>query len=329
MIGLLAMATATMVTPGAVKTFGDWTVACDNVRRCQAVSLLPQDEFEGWASLVVVRGGERGAVATLTAAANDEALAPVTLSIDGGAPVARLVPPASGDDPRVLLDPALFTKLRNGTTAALQQRDGRIVARASLKGMVAAMRYIDDQQKRVGTVTALAATGPLPADRVPLPPPVPVVVRAPAVAAATPLPAKALLGRMLKASRCDEEGSGPEATAWRIDAKTVLVLLPCGSGAYNYASVPYLLRGTTFTAAAFDDAVVKGETNGLPTLINADYDPKTRTLESFNKGRGLGDCGQSTTHIWDGARFRLTEMRRMDECRGSTDWLRVWTAQAR
>ncbi|MFY0010917.1 DUF1176 domain-containing protein, partial [Acinetobacter baumannii] len=43
--------------------------------------------------------------------------------------------------------------------------------------------------------------------------------------------------------------------------------------------------------------------------------------------RGVGDCGLGARYVWDGTRFRLIEMRMMDECRGSTNWLTVWRAE--
>ena len=53
------------------------------------------------------------------------------------------------------------------------------------------------------------------------------------------------------------------------------------------------------------------------TLMNADYDPATRTLSDFGKARGLGDCGAETQWIWTGGSFVKVEERRMDACRGA------------
>jgi hypothetical protein len=63
-------------------------------------------------------------------------------------------------------------------------------------------------------------------------------------------------------------------------------------------------------------------------LTNGGWDPKTRLLGSYEKGRGLGDCGSAESYAWDGRRFRLIEATTMGECRGSHDWITVWTARA-
>ena len=41
---LLAAADAATPKPGSIETFGDWTVACDNVRRCEMTSLIPDNQ---------------------------------------------------------------------------------------------------------------------------------------------------------------------------------------------------------------------------------------------------------------------------------------------
>jgi hypothetical protein len=69
-----------------------------------------------------------------------------------------------------------------------------------------------------------------------------------------------------------------------------------------------------------------GEGND-PDLTNGGWDAKTRTLSSYAKGRGIGDCGVSQTYAWDGTRFRLIDQNVMGECRGSIDYITVWTAR--
>jgi hypothetical protein len=49
---------------------------------------------------------------------------------------------------------------------------------------------------------------------------------------------------------------------------------------------------------------------GEVSLVNADYDPKTRRLASFMRARGPGDCGVIQSYAWDGTRFRLAEQTR-------------------
>ena len=58
------------------------------------------------------------------------------------------------------------------------------------------------------------------------------------------------------------------------------------------------------------------------------WDEGTRRLASFFKGRGLGDCGAGQEWAWDGEMFRLIHAEAMGECRGSTDYITIWRAQA-
>ena len=103
------------------------------------------------------------------------------------------------------------------------------------------------------------------------------------------------------------------------DNKTVY-LLPCYAGAYNVIYRVYVfdkrypseVKRELF-AGYSDDLGWYGK----DSLINADYDPKTKTLSAFEKGRGLGDCGSSPTYQWSKHGWRLMELRSWDKCDGS------------
>ncbi len=49
--------------------------------------------------------------------------------------------------------------------------------------------------------------------------------------------------------------------------------------------------------------------------VNPGFDEKTMTISTFNKGRGLGDCGTDEEWVWDGNVFRLARLRMMPHCR--------------
>jgi hypothetical protein len=53
------------------------------------------------------------------------------------------------------------------------------------------------------------------------------------------------------------------------------------------------------------------------------------TLRTFNKGRGIGDCGDEESWIWDGKTFRLAEVKTMPHCRGvpGDDWPVIYRAE--
>ena len=69
------------------------------------------------------------------------------------------------------------------------------------------------------------------------------------------------------------------------------LLLPCGSGAYNFSTKPYIMTAGAKPVVAEFDFRPGMEPEGPPELVNASFDAKTGRLESFAKGRGLGDCG--------------------------------------
>jgi hypothetical protein len=64
---------------------------------------------------------------------------------------------------------------------------------------------------------------------------------------------------------------------------------------------------------------------GTLELTEADYDPATKTLSTFAKGRGIGDCGQSSKSIVNTedymATVRTVEIRSKSKCDGKlSDW---------
>jgi hypothetical protein len=140
--------------------------------------------------------------------------------------------------------------------------------------------------------------------------------------------------RIAKETGCDQELetiSADSVAVDAIDATHSLVLLRCGSGAYNFMSMPFVASGrgkaVRLAPARFDHA--PEEPNGGTMLVNAAWEPGRRLLTTFAKGRGLGDCGTAQEYAWDGATFRLSQLRRMDECRGSADWITLWRARVR
>src|SRR5262249_40253484 len=104
----------------------------------------------------------------------------------------------------------------------------------SLSGLAAALLWIDDQQKRVGTVTALIGRGDKPAAAVPSLPALPVVKTA--KRATGPGPTKAPAAVLAKARAVCEEEVGEPDDVVRLGANEVMYSFVCTnlSGAYNY-----------------------------------------------------------------------------------------------
>jgi len=104
----------------------------------------------------------------------------------------------------------------------------------------------------------------------------------------------------------------------------VLYLLGCELYAYNSSEKAYLVNsyGDISSVSIVD---VDGLMNLSATdmLMGAGFDPESLTLETFSKGRGLGDCGSSSLHLYDknAEKFVLIEARLKAECdERDTDW---------
>ena len=334
---ILALAASLALGPGVAgadgtNSFKDWTVVCDNLRTCQ-VAGFSADDGELPAVLRLSRDGAAGAPAKVEIDLLGEigfaGKAP-TLAVDGRVVMkARVVTSRDSADFTVVLDDAqvgpLLGATRNGTLLSIQV-DGKDLGQVSLAGMVAALRYVDDQQKRVGTVTAMVAKGSAPAGGVPAPPAIPVVHAAPAVTQAG-LPSKppAAVLALGRKAECDvEPGSDGEPEASRLSADKVLWRIPCGGGAYNFSGLFVVVD----KAGRASLAPLEGADDGMAT--NAGYDPKTRILSSYDKGRGVGDCGESSQWVWTGEAFELSEARVMPVCHGyGGDWPVIFRAEVR
>ncbi|MBA4760389.1 DUF1176 domain-containing protein [Sphingomonas sp.] len=313
---------------GPMKTFGDWVVACDNVKRCEMTSLQPEGgdwSDDGWQMAVTRDAGPTGGWAVELM--GEDAPAGMTVQVEG-APAARAAAVWRGDSFSGAEALTLVDALANGKAVVVRNSAGKPLGRISLSGSSASLRFIDAEQGRAGTTTAAVAKGANPASAVPVAPALPVIASTrPAGTPAALSPA--LLAQLWTQSDCAENYAGearPEVERYALGGGATLALVPCGAGAYNFSSIAYVVRGGKAEIAAFDSP--PGWTaDGPPMLVNAGFDLTTGDLSSYAKGRGIGDCGSAETYVWDGTRFRLTEARGMGECRGSINWLTVWRAK--
>ncbi|HVJ02382.1 MAG TPA: DUF1176 domain-containing protein, partial [Sphingomonas sp.] len=331
----LLAALQTTAAPAEVKTFGDWAVACDNARRCEMTSLIPgdggfADEGSGYDDFDVSIVREAGAAGgfTVEVTLNKQSTGAVRLLADGK-PLAAVSPKG---------DSLVFTgaDAERIVAAMVQAKELGLDkgGRASLAGSSAALRFIDAAQGRAGTVTAAVAKGSKPASAVPAPAPLPTVPAVRVTGHAAPVSAalaRSLFARQPDCREAYEGGTGewPEIETHALGGGKTLALLPCGAGAYNFITVPLILGAGQPAVAGFDHP--PGFTTaeaGPPMLVNASFDATSGRLQSFAKGRGVGDCGSAEEYVWDGARFRLVEARAMGECRGSANWLTIWRAEA-
>ncbi|HEX6376767.1 MAG TPA: DUF1176 domain-containing protein [Allosphingosinicella sp.] len=331
MLSLLLLAAAAVPQPAELKTFQDWTVGCDNGAACHAVALVPEDWPDEALTMSVRRGPEPNAVPVLAIALGADGNA-AALGADGRRLAVRLVG-TEGETKIVPADAATaIGALRSAGRLQVEGADGKPLGTVSLKGASAALLYMDEQQRRTGTATALVRPGTRPPDARPAPS-LPVVT-APPLSTARPLTlSEAGVKALRRKHGCtiDEVGGPDEAESTALGPAATLLLLACGSGAYNVSHVPFVVRrgrgGVQAALAAFDVKPDWWGEQGMPVLVNAGWDKKSGLLTSFSKGRGLGDCGTTAAYAWDGSRFRLVEQRVMGECRGSIDYITTWRAK--
>lgn len=322
---------------GVQKFHKDWAVACDNRLWCEAVSLVPENASLEGISLLVRREGNGGL--TLYASGFQSKSDRYRMLIDGRiADTGPILPDADGSL-KVTGKDALRLARHLGFGRKMQLFDGNGVelGKVSLAGSQAAFRHMDSVQKQLGSQAALVNPGTKGA-RV-------LSVAAPTIMAKRIRPTKstpdpATLVSLVESSSCREERYGvTEDTAHSlgvVDGRArALVLISCGSGAYNFASAAYIGEEGSdgkwaFSPARFDfGASVRTSDKKLQLLVNASWSPESQMLSSFAKGRGLGDCGNSETYMWDGVMFRLTSAFGMEQCRGSMEWMKLWHAEVK
>ena len=336
----LAMGVSGGVSAGEVKVFKDWAVGCDNLGDCKAVALGPDWDgggalsYDGAVAIVITRAGAAdsapvveisaspGGELDLTAArvwraAVEGRAAPFAVDVDMGDGTARLTGAKAAD---------LIAAMKAGDRLALVS--SALAGRASLRGLSAALLYMDDAQGRVGTVAAFVKPGDKPAEAAPRKPA--AAVRSPRGSDAPPaaLDAAAIAALVDAKTHCD--GADPEfihssPTFARLDAATTLLTvdLNCG-GAYNVATGVFLLdNGGASRPAVFDSPTDYAEF-GANWISSGYWDDAERELSSYHRGRGLGDCGDSASYAWDGDQFRLTEQAEMPVCRGSMETIRTF-----
>lgn len=333
--GLLLLAAMPASAAGA-KGFGDWGATCDNLNTCVAF-LFPKDEGDqSW--LRLERAGDAGAAVSIVIAIPAEEApgaggGPWTLTVDGQPVIGRMTLTPVEDDTGywravISLSSAheVTVAIREGSSLTVT-RKGRVPLVLSLKGAAATMIWIDEQQGRIGSPTALSrAPGAPSAIVVPAAP----VIRAGPAVSQTGLPTVVPASVMAVIGECEEpEAAAREALIARLAPGVVLYAPVCSQGAYN--RIHYLAiadeRGRGARPLRLPQA--PGSTEETTTEAwNLHYDPDSRTLLAFAKGRGLGDCGGEDQWVWDGRAFQLLVTRVMGDCRGVPfdDWPTLYQA---
>ena len=317
---------------GRLRIFEDWAVACDNRLSCSAVSLLPEGVSEVYGALVwIAREGGPDGESTIEFTGAYDLRGKIDLFVDNEA-AGQLT--ATRDMARASGPNALKLIRRLGSSYSFEVREGKTsLATPSLNGLALALRYIDEQQGRIGSEAAMAAIGDKPASQArPLPEFASIMIPAGTGPAA---PAALTEAEEQAARALATCGGRPRADIpleiHALDTSRILALLACDAGADNASSIVMVGTGDpgarSFQIARFD--LMPGFTGapGTPPLIvNAQWNPSKATLSSFARGRPLGDCGTTEIYRWDGTMFRLMQARAMPVCRGAWEWPVLWSA---
>jgi hypothetical protein len=354
-IAALTLAATSAAQASDFKQFRDWYAACDNLRNCSAYGFDAEFLGMGMPYLRIERGGAPEASVKVTITAEVPKGSKFTVRFDDPNLPGLPAGPQTGeetdgsDDARRITitgSEALIESLRKAQKIIITRdnppdralKDDEKISTISMSGAAAALLWVDDQQKRLDTVTALVRRGSKPASAVPPQPRAPVIVAAKAAPdAKAPKPTADLLAKARKICEGDAKAKFEDADPLAPGLFLYSYSCPEMSGAYNMNGVYFIVpagQPQSARAVSFLWPVKVGDTvqDGAKELAtNASFDPKTVTLHIWNKGRGIGDCGTAEDWVFDGKSFRLAELKMMSECKGalSEDWPVVYRAEVK
>jgi hypothetical protein len=345
-IALVFAACGAAPASAQMKRFGGWLASCDNARDCTAYS-IDRGSMHGY--LRITRGATASANAVITLAIATET--PYRITIDMDPPDVELLPkgPLEADKierdghvrfSREIEPDALVAALRKATLLDVnhvekpQDWSDANIERIRFDGVLKALAWIDEQQKRAGTVTAFVRKGPKTVIAVPEPPALPVVTPAPAVSDPAPKDAPASILKRANATCGKEQRESELASTVRLDGNRLLYAFTCeaysSSASQNQA---YLIAPADKPQVAVKPRFVIpprvathltriGATEHKGAVLNPEFDPGTMTLTSFGAYRGVGDCGELIEWVWTGREFQMAELRKMPDCEAipASDW---------
>ena len=317
-----------------LKVFKNWTVACDNLRNCTALGMI--SDVDKGAYIKIDRKGqaESPPIVSVVIDTGDDAKAPgISLELDGAAVAGlpanpgkavadgSLVTARFGGDAAIALIEGLRMGKRLSVTVVEDGKDGAHET-VPLAGSAATLLYMDDKQERIGTVTALSEKGEDPESSIPASLPAPEFKAVALTNLADPLPKRP---DGIEASPTDsgcEIADYPDS-AVRLSEELTLWGVCNQVGAYNIEYAYWIVGNGEPVRASFDLPGRKPDTDTAPgVMTNLGLMQDGVTLSAIFKGEGIGDCGEQSDWVWDGAQFRLIRLTQLDQCRGvpSDDW---------
>lgn len=340
--GLLLLPALALAATPEPKTFRDWMAGCDNLKSCTALS-LPPNAADITAYLRLERpAGPDGAASLILRLSGDWKKPPATVELKlDGAPF----PTAGKSLPVVVNDNIASLTFQPADTAALIEAARKatkltvaapnLSVEVSLSGAVAALLWVDEQQGRLNTPSALIRKGN--AGVAPSAPTMPVIMAKPASGSLSEKDGKVLAAALRKHVKqrdpdlCGDDASPAVADeAWPLDGKRSLIALTCSLGAYNASNAFWIVEGSAVTTAK-PVSFPQNDGDAKNMLTNGEFEPKSGRISYFAKGRGIGDCGVAGGYAWTGSSFVLTELSMMGECRGigSDDWITLFRSEVK
>ena len=337
-------ASALSLQAQSLNDFDDWVLGCDNLRQCVAIGMEPEGNASG-VYLRVLRSGEGAAAPEVKVTVywrgrwpnrlrlgfDDPALpalaelaASPTKGLD--AIEARLPPEAV----RSFLD--ALGKAKTLSVSTVQGSEASQPVVISLSGATAALTAMDEQQKRIGTTTALISPGREPAAGVPPPPALPMVRASKPTKRAPPASMPKPVAAAVERADCDEPPETRPIRAW-LDERTLLWGVLCTKGVYRQTYAFFVHRSGAPTARPMKfqmpGLLQSDEQDNL--LTGPTFDRRRMILDFHDLGRSMGDCGTAGQFVWDGHTFQPVELRSMPLCRGVLldAWAVTWRAGVR
>lgn len=349
-LALLSGPAAAEWVPEPLLQSGEWTAACDNAGLCTAVSVseahvrrLESTDPGDWATPRLWLRREAGPLARprlfvdLTVWGEARPAGPLVLHVLYDGEPERLGPayPLTELEPgRYELDPrqvdAFLAESRATDRAVTRRPDGSPHGLITTSGMVAALRWIDQQQGRAGTVTAIYGKGAKSARSVPRPEPRPdiriVRGRGPGQAAAEVPVGFATRAEFLCGTL--KPGQLRQAVVYVLADGHRLWAVPCGDDPVN----PVTAWGLSDPKGRFIDFKLprpdRGNRHDDPGLPNSRFDPVSGQLVAVQQLRSFGDCGWQRRWGWTGQGFAMIDSIEMPACIGivRSQWLQTYRA---
>ena len=317
------------------RSFKDWLAACRPDGYCSATTSVKPGAEETAADYLLRIGRQPGddrlwQISFTTVAVTADRDRPMNARIDSDP--ATTLRPVGGYEPLgtvndlFVTEPALGDRILGAMAAGSRIRFEFLdIAGAphdadfSLSGLSASLLWIDERQGRLDSPRRTERPDDIePAPR----------LDKPAAIAAGGLP-PALLDKHARESDCEALDSDLMASfepiVGALSDTATLYALPCTAGAYQVGYRLYVVESGEIGGIEtlfFADYTESYGWTGTDLLFAVDYDPATKTLASFYKGRGIGDCGSAGQWRWVDYAFALEEFRATESCEGrlSDDW---------